>query len=134
LDFSASPDFISINQFAAAAAHEACLETVTPEERFLRQQYIKWVCEQFAKIEAQERAENGQKAAKIGASTVLMVSISREAETTWMAVPSIEYAFMNQYELSRELGLQMEREMPTLEQELHRGQEFHRSDEREIEF
>ena len=128
LDFLGSPDFISINQFAAAAAHEACQDGVRPGEGALRQRYIKWVCEQFAEIERQERADNGKRGLKTSTSSVFMVSISREAETTWMAVPSIEYAFMDHYELSRELGLQMERGIPKYKQERDR------SYEREIEF
>lgn len=118
LDFSEGPDFISIHEFAAAVAEEACQEEPDLSVRELRDKYVQWVRMQFAAIEEEDRAAATARGKRSSSSSVFLVAFNKNGEVYWLAVPSIEYTLMNQLELSQSLGLEIDLDTPHYEQKI----------------
>jgi hypothetical protein len=121
LDFSDDPSFIGLNEFAFVAAEEACDEEPDLAMRENCNRYVKWVCHRFAEIEAEDRAAKGATGKRSSSSTAFIVALNEKREVYWLAVPSIEYAFMNKYELSEALGLEINPDTPRHEQKVEHG-------------
>jgi len=118
LDFESEPDFISINEFAGAAAEEAYQEQSDKSQRKLRDTYIKWVCETFASIEEDARADAQTAGAVIHSTGAFLVAITDEKETVWIAVPDIRYALLEKEELAETLRLRVTPDIPKHEEKI----------------
>lgn len=76
------------------------------------------VCEVFALIEKEADAVGGKRV-RSTASGAFLVAINEKAEAYWLAVPSIEFVFMNKIELALWLGI--EPDTQKYEQKISRG-------------
>lgn len=95
LDFTESPTFVSLDQFASSAADEAFQQGMNDAARVNQLKYLKWVCRNFSEVDSQKFADE-RPSANSGA---FLVAIDQKGKVSWLAVPSLGYVLMNEQEL-----------------------------------
>ena len=122
LDFPDDPNFIGMNQFfAEEIADEACQEGSDLRLRETRGLYLKWICQLFASIDAKDESASGTVSKRNSSPGAFLVALNQKGEAYWLAVPSVEYVFMNSYELSEKLGFDIPRHEQTIKYENGEG-------------